>query len=60
MGQKTIRKIVKVGSNSYGIVLPIGWIRYNGLDFGDRLSIETNSDIKILLPGRRKNDFKTI
>lgn len=41
------RKIIKIGKSSYGVIIPISWIRYYGLIRGDEVEIISNGSIKI-------------
>ena len=47
MGYKDYRKIVRIGQNSYGIILPISWIRYNNLVHGDNVELISDSGNEI-------------
>ena len=49
MPQKTERKIIRVGYSSFGIVLPIGWLRFYGLKNGDKVQVISNGNIEIKL-----------
>lgn len=47
MVYKVTRKIIRVGTTSYGVVLPMTWIRYHGLNDKDSVEIITADDITI-------------
>lgn len=51
MSNKYYKKIVRIGENSQGVILPIAWTRYNGLRVGDHVAVISNDEILIrLLP----------
>lgn len=41
------RMIYKVGKSSLAITLPRGWLRYWGLQPGDKVEIEANGELAI-------------
>jgi len=47
MPHKETRKLIRIGDSSYGIILPISWLRYYDLKYGDRLEIISNGSIEI-------------
>ena len=47
MPQETERRIIRVGESSFGVVLPIGWLRYHNLKNGDRVQVISNGHIEI-------------
>jgi hypothetical protein len=53
MPHKNLRRIIKVGETSFGIIIPIGWLRYNNLKNGDKVEVISNGNIEIkLMEGR--------
>jgi len=50
------RKITKIGSRSLGVTLPIAWLRYNNIEYGDKVEIIANGSIKINPPKNRRID----
>ena len=49
MPHEETRKIIRVGTTSYAIILPKAWIRYNKLSAKDKLKVISNSNITIEL-----------
>jgi len=49
MPTKHIRKIVRIGNSSYGVILPISWFRYHNLGYGDKVEVISNDIVKIRL-----------
>ena len=47
MPSKYRRKIIKIGKTSYGIILPIAWLRYHRLDENSKLQVISNDRIII-------------
>ncbi len=47
--KKEIRRIQKAGNQPY-IYLPIGWFRFNELDFGGELLVEVEKDRIVIMP----------
>jgi bifunctional DNA-binding transcriptional regulator/antitoxin component of YhaV-PrlF toxin-antitoxin module len=47
MPQKAERRIIRVGESSYGVVLPIGWLRYHELKNGDKVQVISNGNVEI-------------
>jgi len=41
------RKIIKIGESSYGVILPIAWLRYNQMDEHSRVKVVSNDRIII-------------
>ena len=56
MATKQSRKLIKIGESSLGVILPKGWLRFHDLEYGDRLEIITNGNVKIKPVGERKNE----
>ena len=52
------RMIYKVGKSSLAITLPRGWLRYLGLQPGDKVEIEVNGELTIR-PLKRQGNGKT-
>jgi len=51
MPHKETRKIIRIGSMSFGIILPLSWLRYNHLGSGDRVEVISNGSI-VMKPER--------
>jgi len=49
MLNKYYKKIIRIGENSLGIILPIEWTRYNNVRGGDYVVVLSNSEILIRL-----------
>ena len=47
MPYKSTRKIIRIGETSFAVILPIGWLRYYGLGYGDSVEVIANGSIKI-------------
>ena len=48
---KYYKKLVRIGENSLGVILPIAWTRYNNLRGGDFVTVISNDEVVIrLLP----------
>ena len=47
MPQINERRIIRIGESSFGVVLPIGWLRYHRLENGDRVQMISNGHIEI-------------
>ena len=47
MPSKHIRKIVRIGNTSFGIIIPIEWLRYYNLGYGDHVEIISNGVVTI-------------
>lgn len=56
--QKNKRKIIKVGNTSYGVILPIGWVRYYELAEEGEVEVISNGDVTIK-PVGEKNGKQT-
>jgi len=41
------RKIIRVGSTSFGVILPMPWLKYNKLKNGDLVEVISNGSIEI-------------
>lgn len=54
MPSKEIRKIVRIGNVSLGVILPISWLRYYDLKHGDSVEIISNGCIEIR-PQKKNN-----
>ena len=52
MPHKNTRKLVRIGNDSFGIIIPRAWLRYNELGYGDCLEVITNE--KIIIQKREK------
>jgi len=52
MGHKESRKIIRVGNTSFAVILPLSWLRYHDLGYGDRVEIISNELITIKPEGR--------
>ena len=48
------RTVINMGQGSYIITLPRPWLRYFGIQPGDKLEIETNGDLVIRRPKRKR------
>lgn len=48
------RTVIDMGQGSYIITLPKPWLRYFGIQPGDKLEIETNGDLIIRRPKRKR------
>ncbi|GAG28288.1 unnamed protein product [marine sediment metagenome] len=57
MPHKETRKLIRIGDSSYGIILPISWLRYYNLKHGDRVEIISNGSVEIR-PKRNKEGGK--
>jgi len=44
---KSVRKIIRIGDSSLAVILPISWLRYHNLCYGDKLEIVANGSIEI-------------
>lgn len=47
MGEIYKRKIIKIGGQGLGIILPIAWLRYNELDDTNHLKVIVNDHVII-------------
>ena len=41
------RKIIRVGSSSFGVILPMPWLKYNKMKNGDLVEVISNGSIEI-------------
>jgi len=41
------RKIIKMGEAGHAIILPISWVRYHGLQAGDKLEVIADGKLTI-------------
>lgn len=48
------RTVIDMGQGSYIITLPKPWLRYFGIRPGDKLEIETDGDLIIRRPRRKR------
>jgi len=55
MPHKTTRRLIRVGNTSLAIILPIGWLRYHNLSYGDCLEVISSSVI-LLKPKKKEED----
>lgn len=44
---KQIRKIIKAGNTSFAVILPIAWLRYFDLGYGDKVEVISNGSVEI-------------
>jgi bifunctional DNA-binding transcriptional regulator/antitoxin component of YhaV-PrlF toxin-antitoxin module len=44
---KEFRKIIRVGDTSYAVIIPISWLRYYNLKYGDKVEVISNGSIEI-------------
>ncbi len=44
---KENRKIIRVGNTSLAVILPISWLRYYNLSYGDSVEVISNEAIEI-------------
>ena len=58
-GVKTVdyRKIIKFGTDGLVLTIPKGWIRYYGLEAGDKLEVIADGDL-IVRPTRKRRHLK--
>jgi AbrB family looped-hinge helix DNA binding protein len=49
-----LRSVIDMGQGSYVITLPKPWLRYFGIRPGDKLEIETNGELIVRIPKRKK------
>lgn len=47
MPHKNIRKIIRVGTTSFAIIIPKDWLRFHELGYGDRVEVVSNGSVKI-------------
>ena len=47
MGIIVERTIFRTGERSFAITLPIGWVRYSGLEQGQQVEIVINDDLTV-------------
>jgi len=47
MGTKCTRKIIRIGTSSFAVIIPRDWLRYNNLTNGDKVDVLTNGSIEI-------------
>ncbi len=47
MPSKEIRKLVRIGDTSFAVIIPMPWIRYYNLKYGDKVEVISNGSIKI-------------
>lgn len=45
--EKRIRKLIRVGNTSLGIIIPKPWLVYNELKYGDSLEVITDKNVII-------------
>jgi AbrB family looped-hinge helix DNA binding protein len=50
------RSVIDMGQGSYVITLPKPWLRYFGIQPGDKLEIETDGDLIIRRPKRKRQN----
>lgn len=41
------RKIVRFGKTSFGVILPIGWLRYFEIKPGDAVQVTANGEVTV-------------
>ena len=49
MPHKETRKLTRIGKSSLGVILPISWLRYYNLKYGDSVEVISNGSIEIRL-----------
>jgi len=47
MPHKELRKIVRIGNVSLGVILPKSWVDYYNLKYGDKVKVISNGSVKI-------------
>jgi bifunctional DNA-binding transcriptional regulator/antitoxin component of YhaV-PrlF toxin-antitoxin module len=47
MATKQTRKIIKIGTSSFGVIIPIGWLRFYELKHGDMVEVISNGNLTI-------------
>ena len=47
MPQKELRKIVRIGQTSMGVILPRAWLRYFALNEGDQVEMISNGKVTV-------------
>lgn len=45
--QKENRKLIRVGTSSFAVIIPRGWIRYYDIKYGDKVEVITNGSVEI-------------
>ena len=53
MSHKNLRKIIRIGNTSFGVILPKDWLRFYNLSYGD--SVEVVSDDTVVIKPIEKN-----
>jgi AbrB family looped-hinge helix DNA binding protein len=52
------RTVSRVGGNSLMVTLPKGWLRYMGIEAGDKVEVITNGEIIIRQKRRRSSSAR--
>ena len=52
MPSLTSRSVIRLGANGLVITIPKGWAVFNQVQPGDKLTVITNDDVRILAPAR--------
>ena len=53
---KVERKLFKIGEGGFAVTLPKAWIRYYGLEPGDKVEIIANKELTIRVKPREHED----
>jgi len=47
MPHKETRKLIRVGGTSFAVILPISWLRFYGLKYGDSVEVISDGTVEI-------------
>jgi len=53
MPHKEIRKIIRIGKTSFAVILPISWLRFYDMRYGDSVEVISNGSV-IVRPLEKK------
>ena len=56
MPHKNLRKLIRIGNTSLGVIIPKPWLKYYDLKYGDHVEIISNSSISIK-PEKKLGNF---
>lgn len=47
MPNQYTKKLIRIGKTGLGIIIPVSWIRYYNLEYGDSVKVVTNGTVEI-------------
>jgi len=60
MSYKEIRKLIKIGDTSFGVILPRSWLRYHNLNLGDKVTVISNDFVEIKPLSKEEKELKRL